>query len=163
LEVYSMTRVREIIAEAVKIADSNIDDPVSMRENKDERWIYDHFPKYGQGNTLPRIGFHKVTTQHSPFSVGDITSKTDADVQASIMVRKKKGYDIDGDGNAEPAEDVADYLHQKVKDAIEDNQDQISNLGDDVAYLRPTSSDTIKPEGKNVMLEALTFELVKYS
>lgn len=158
-----MTRVREIITEAVNIADSEIEDPVTMRDNKDERWIYDHFPKYGQGNTLPRIGFHKVTTQHAPFSIGDITAGTDTDVQGSIMVRKKKSYDIDGDGNAEPAEDVADYLHQKVKDAIEDNQDQIRNLGDDVAYLKPSGSETIKPEGKNVMLEALAFELVKYS
>jgi len=158
-----MTRVREVIEKMVELSNDNISDPVTQRANDNGTWIFDHFPKYGKGNQLPRIGFHKVTTGHGQYRIGDITARTDTDIQASIMVRKDKYYDFDNDGNNEPGEDLADFLHQKVKDVIEDNQSQLTGLGDDVAYVKTISSDTVKPENKNFILEALNFELKKYS
>lgn len=147
----------------VELSDQNIEDPNSYRKNDGGTWIYDHFPKYGKNSELPRIGFHKVTTLHDPFTIGDITSETNADIQATIVVKRGKKYDFDNDGENEAEEDLLDYLHQRVKDVIEDNQDEIDAIDNDVGYVIPTSSDTIKPEGKNIIMEAVTFEAVKYS
>lgn len=152
-----MVRQRAVIDKFVELANNNIDDPVKPRANKDETWIFDNFPKY-DNKTLPRIGFHKVTTTHGFQGIGTSTFSSIADIQASIMVRKNKAYDFDNDGNAEPGEDLADYLHDQVKAITENHQSDFRAL-DEVAYVIPLSSETIRPENKNFILEAVTFEV----
>jgi len=155
-----LTRTREVISKFVELADSNISDPVVMRANdENSSWIYDHFPKYGKNATLPRIGFHKINTTHDFQGLGNTEFSTIADIQASIMVRKGKSYDIDDDGDNEPAEDIADYLADELKTITEQNQDSFRNISNEVLYVVPISSDTVKPENKNIILEAMTFEV----
>lgn len=150
-------RIRDLIDETVTILQDNLTDPVENRRNQNGRFVFDHFPKYGQGNKLPRIGVHKISTSHPQQSVGTVHTDTEADIQVSIMVKRGDKYDFDSDGTAEPEEDLADYLHNEAKKAIEDNQSNYRALtGGD--YVLPSSSETIKPEGQSFILEALTLD-----
>lgn len=131
-----------------------------MRANDENAsWIYDHFPKYGKDATLPRIGIHKVNTTHDFQGIGNLEFSTIADIQASIMVRKGKSYDFDNDENNEPAEDLADYMADELKTITEQHQDDFRAISDEVLYVVPISSETVKPENKNIILEAMTFEV----
>lgn len=154
-----MTRTQQVIDEITEIARQNISDPVTARANKGDSWIYSHFPKYGSDADLPRIGFHKISSSHPQVTLGSTAARTEADIQASIMVRRGKKYDFDGDGETEEEENLSDYLHDKVIEVVKNNQSQIKDLGEDVSYVVPVTSDTVKPEGQNFILEALTFEV----
>jgi len=140
------------------IADSNITDPNTYRKNDGDNWIFSHFPKYGKGNDLPRIGFHKISAQHPQVTLGSTAARTEADIQATIVVKRGKKYDFDNDGENEEEENLSDYLEEKVRDVIENNQSQLQNLGDDVSYVIPIDNIVRKPEGKNIIFQAITFE-----
>ena len=152
-----MTTVQDVVNEMASIADSNIDDPVSMRANDGKSWVFSHFPKFSQGNTLPRIGFHSVDETHPQVTLGSTDSRVDADIQSTIVVRRGKKYDFDDDGSNEQEEELIHYLKDQVKQVINSNQSQLRSLKD-VSYVIPTSSTVRKPENKNIIFLALTFE-----
>jgi hypothetical protein len=139
------------------IAESNIEDPVTPRSNSNDSWIFSHFPKYGKGNTLPRIGFHSISEAHPQVTLGSTNSRTEADIQATLVVRRGKKYDYDNDGENEEEENLIHYLKDQVLTEIEDNQTQLRNL-EDVNYVIPAGTTVRKPEGKNVIFMAQTFE-----
>lgn len=158
------TYIKQVIGQAVETVEREVEDPNTYRANDGKRWVYDHFPKYGKNAELPRIGFSKVTNDNAPQGISKGVSSQDiADVQASILVRKNKSYDIDDDGTPEPAETVIDYLSKKVRKVIENNQSDFTSIGDDVIHVKPLNSSTTRPEGKNAILEAVTFEVRIFS
>lgn len=152
-----MTNVQDIADEMASIADSNISDPVTMRSNNNESWIFSHFPKYGKGNTLPRIGFHPVGETYVPATLGSTATNTEGDIQATLVVRRGKKYDYDNDGNNEEEENLLEYLKQQVIDEMENNQSQLTGL-QDVAHVFPIDSTKNRPIEKNVLFKAITFE-----
>jgi len=141
------------------IADSNITDPNTYRKNDGESWVFSHFPKYGKGNDLPRIGFHKIGASHLQSTLGSTATDTEGDIQATIVVKRGKKYDYDNDGTNEDEENLVDFLEERVKEVIKNNQSQLQNLGDDVSYVIPTQTNVRKPEGKNIIFQALNFEV----
>lgn len=150
-------RVRDVTEKLVELCRQNIDDPVTMRANSNDTWIYDHFPKYGKNAQLPRIGFHKVSTGHEHQGVGRNNFFNDiSDIQVSIIVDSNKHYDFDGDGDPEAEHDLLDYLHREVKEVVQSNQDQFQAL-EGVVYVVPQTSNTTRIEN-NKILEALTLE-----
>ena len=153
----NVTTVQDVVDEMASIADSNIEDPVEMRRNKDESWIYSHFPKFSDGNTLPRIGFHSVDEEHLQVTLGSTRARTEADIQCTIVVRRGKKYDYDNDGESEEEENLIHYLKDQVKTALENNQTQIRNL-QDVNYVIPLNTVVRKPEGKNIIFMSTTYE-----
>jgi len=152
-----LTTVQDVVDEMASIADNNLTDPVTMRENDGKPWIFSHFPKYSKGNTLPRIGFHSIDESHPQVTLGSTQSRTEADIQATLVVRRGKKYDYDGDGENEEEENLIHYLKDQVIEALENNQTQLRNL-EDVNYVIPVTTTVRKPEGKNVIFMALTFE-----
>lgn len=149
-----LTTVQEVADKMASIADSNIEDPVSMRNNS---WIFSHFPKYGQGNTLPRIGFHKISETGLQASLGTTATFEEADIQCTIVVKRGKKYDYDDDGTPEEEENLISYLKQQVKNTIVTNQDQLTGL-ENVTYVKYLDSTVRKPESKNIIFLAMTFE-----
>lgn len=139
------------------IAEDNLTDPVTMRENDGETWIFSHFPKYGKGNTLPRIGFHSIDESHPQVTLGSTVSRTEADIQATFVVRRGKKYDYDNDGETEEEEDLIHFLKDQVIQALNNNQGRLRSL-EDVNYVIPISTTVRKPEGKNVIFMSTTFE-----
>jgi len=152
-----VTTVQDVVDEMASIAESNIDDPVTMRDNQNESWIFSHFPKYGQGNTLPRVGFHSIDETHPQVTLGSTQSRTEADIQATLVVRRGKKYDYDNDGDNEEEENLIHWLKDRIITEIEENQTQLRNL-EDLNYVIPQSTTVRKPEGQNVIFMALTFE-----
>jgi len=152
-----VTTVQDVVDEMASIAESNIDDPVTMRDNRNESWIFSHFPKYGQGNTLPRVGFHSIDETHPQVTLGSTQSRTEADIQATLVVRRGKKYDYDNDGDNEEEENLIHWLKDRIITEIEENQTQLRNL-EDLNYVISQSTTVRKPEGKNVIFMALTFE-----
>lgn len=154
-----LTRVREVIEEMVNTINSNIDDPVTQRRNRGETWVFDHWPRY-EGKTLPRIGIHKVTSGHPPRGINSgVNTRTETDVQISIMTRLGKSYDFDNDGSNEPAEDLLDYLAEQVKTVVENNHSNYTGLGNDVKHVILQNSDTVRPQDENFIMEAMTYEV----
>jgi len=150
-------RVREIIEETITVLDEQLEDPISQRSNNDESWIFDHFP-YEQ--SMPHIGVHKVGKGYERKGIGQVSSRENADFQVTIRARRKKYYDIDGDGNNEPAEDIIDFFEREVKNVIEDEQDRLRNL-DCVRHVLPVSSNRIGgSENQNWIGTAITYETV---
>lgn len=139
------------------IAEQNIEDPVSMRANSNESWVFSHFPKFGKGNTLPRIGFHSVDETHPQITLGSTSSRTDADIQCTIVVRRGKKYDYDNDNENEEEENLVHYLKDQVKSVIENNQSTLKNI-EDVSYVIPLNTIVRKPENKNVIFLSTTYE-----
>jgi len=152
-----ITTVQDVVDEMASIADTNLDDPVSARANNNESWIYSHFPKYGKGNTLPRIGIHSIDETHPQVTLGDTLSRTDADIQATIVVRRGKKYDYDNDGDTEEEENLIHHLKKRLIEEIRSNQTQLRNLTN-LNYVTPVNTTVRKPENKNVIFMALTFE-----
>lgn len=148
---------RELISSIQSVLDTELTDPVRRRRDAGKTWIFDHFPEYSQGNTLPRIGIHRVTSQHPLQSIGSPSTRDDADIQVSVLVREGKSYDIDSDGSNEPHETVLDYLTRQAKEVVEDNQSEWRKL-DGVKFVIPVSSDTVRPEGESFVLDALTLD-----
>lgn len=149
-----MTTVQTVVDEMVSIADNNLTDPVTQRN---ESWIFSHFPKFGQGNTLPRIGFHSIDETHPQVTLGSTVSRTEADIQATVVVRRGKKYDYDDDGNIEEEENLVHHLKDQVIQAIENNQTQLRNI-EDINYVIPLNTTVRKPENKNVIFLSTTFE-----
>lgn len=152
-----MGNTRDVIKKFKELSEDNIDDPVKARANAGDSWIYDHFPQYGKGNTLPRIGFHRVRSTAEFKGIGNNDLAEIGDLQATILVRKGKEYDINDNGNPLPAEDVLEHLKDKVKDLTVNHQSDFRSLAD-VSYVLPLRSDQVKPENENFILEAITFE-----
>lgn len=155
--VIDLTTVQDVVDEMASIADSNIEDPVEMRRNDNEPWVFSHFPKIGEGKNLPRIGFHSVDESHPQVTLGSTRARTEADIQCTIVVKRGRKYDYDDDGDEEEEENLIHYLKDEVKTALKDNQTQIKNL-DDVNYVIPLNTVVRKPEGKNIIFMSTTYE-----
>lgn len=155
-----MTRVREVIEQAVSTVDENLDDPnTSRRNDKNKSWIFDHFPKY-QGNQKPRIGFYKGGIGRPQVGLGDVTTYKMADMNCGVFVNRKDYYDFDNDGVNEPAEDLIDYITEKVVTIIEVNQSDFTSLGADVNYVKPLDSNNpVRPENQNWIFQQTPFEV----
>jgi len=153
-----LTSVQDVADEMASIADSSIEDPVSMRSNDGGTWIFSHFPKYGQGKTLPRIGIHPVDETFLPATLGSTASNTEGDIQATIVVKRGSKYDYDNDGENEEEENLLEHLKNRVIEEIETNQSQLTNL-EDVAHVFPTTSTKTRPVDKNVLFKAVNFEV----
>jgi hypothetical protein len=128
-----------------------------MRSNDGKSWVFSHFPKFSQGNTLPRIGFHSVGGEGIPATLGSTLTNEEADIQATIVVRRGKKYDYDNDGENEEEENLISYLKDEVKQVMVDNQNQLTDL-EDVGYVKYLNYTKRKPENKNIIFLALTFE-----
>lgn len=154
-----MTRVRDVIKQARTTVDQNLEDPNTYRSNKDESWIYDHFPKY-EGNVKPRIGFYTGAIGHPQVGLGDVTTYDMGDMNAAVFVKRGDSYDFDNDGDNEPAEDLLAYLVDEVKNIIEDNQSDFTSLGNDVKYVKPVdTANPVRPENQNWIFQQVSFEV----
>lgn len=154
-----MTRVREIIEQAVETVSRELEDPNSYRSNKNERWVFDHFPKYDNKNK-PRIGFYKGPAGHSQKQLGSIKADIEADMNCGIFVSRNNSYDFDDDGVNEPPEDLIDYLASEIKYIVEEYQNDFTSIGDDVYYVKLNDSNNpVKPENQSWIFQQLTFEV----
>lgn len=155
----SDARVRDVIEEIVATIDNNVSDPNTRRQSNGDSWVFDHFPKYGKSNALPRIGVHRVTSQFPAEGINQgVASRTESDVQVSVFVRKGSRYDVDNDGSNEVAEDVLDYLQRRVKTSIENNHGNFTGLTG-VKHVLLQSSDTVRPSNESWMFAGLTYEV----
>lgn len=137
---------------------NNLDDPISARSNKGKHWIYEDYPR--QDATLPRIGMQDVSDTFTPLSIGTATQVSDTLIQVTIMLKEEGNkFDVDGDGTPEKEEDVLAYFKEKVKDIIEDddNQDMLRN-NIPVRYFLPVDASTSRPEGENTLKVDITCE-----
>lgn len=154
-----VTRVREVLSQVRDTVNQNLEDPNSYRSNNNETWIFDHFPKY-DGNQKPRIGFYKGPSSLPQQGLGGVNTFEEGDINCGIFVDRKDAYDFDNDGNNEPAEDLLDYLVEKVKLIVENNQDDFTSLGEDVSYVKPNdTANPVRPENQNWIFQQITFEV----
>lgn len=136
----------------------NLEDPLTSRADKGQHWIYEDYPR--QDATLPRIGMQDVSGTYEPLSVGTATRVSDDLIQITIMLKENGSkFDVDGDGEPEKEEDVLAYYKEKVKNIIEDddNQDQLrENIP--VRYFLPIDKNTTRPDGENTIKCDITCE-----
>lgn len=145
----------DVITEIVDVLQENLEDPVTSRANQGKTWIYDFFPS---DKSMPHIGLHPVAKTYQRKSIGQPDSRELSDIQVTIRSRKNKVFDVDDDGNKEPAYKVNSYLERKVKNLIQDNQSRFRNM-ECVTHVLPNDSTTLNQPQNNWVGQAITYEI----
>lgn len=152
-----MTNVRDVIVKLRDVIDDNVDDPITQRSRDGKNWVYADFPKLSA--TMPRIGVAPVDIEYSSLAVGTAKRVKNATIQVSVFVNEEDNmFDVDGDGQPEPEEQVLAYLQEQVEKAVVDNQSSIRR-DLDVRYVLPRNSTTIRPDGENIIQANIDFEV----
>lgn len=119
-----MVRIETITNEMVNVLRNNLTDPISLRSERGQNWIFPGFPRYDAGT--PRIGITYITSPLEALAIGTINRKHNARFQITILLRENDKLDIDGDGEKECAEYIADYIANEVIKVIMNNQSSFS-------------------------------------
>jgi len=115
-----MVRIEQVVDEIVNVLRNNITDPISLRRERGLNWIFPGFPRYDAGT--PRIGITYISSPLEALAIGTPHRRHNARFQITILVRETDKIDIDGDGEKESPEFVADYIANEVIKAVMDNQ-----------------------------------------
>jgi len=115
-----MTQVRpqDVVNMVVNLLRNNLTDLNENRKAAGQNWIFADFPRLDA--RMPRIGVFLID---APATSGGLGTQKIVKCRIQIVIVMKKGlkFDIDGDGEGENHEDVADYLAEQVMDVLQDN------------------------------------------
>lgn len=128
---------QDLVTELTGLFQENIEDPVGSRANKNERFVFDHFPK---AKNLPRIGVHTVATGYNIQTIGQPWTETDADIQVSLLARRGKTFQFGPYNQNKPSEILLDYWERRIKEILQENQ----------SMLREKCPDFVLPTGGSI-------------
>jgi hypothetical protein len=156
-----MTDVRPqaVIDNAREYLQTEITDPNSDR-NGSTRFVYT-IPINFDLADFPRIHVQRLSGAHAGFSLGTANRQVNELVQFSIFHSTQDGYnlDIDGDGELESAEQVVDFLSERIVDLINESQSRWRGLGDNVQYFITQNENRIQDSQNHVIHYSIDAEL----
>ncbi len=156
-----MTDVRPqaVIDNAREYLQTEITDPNSDR-NGSTRFVYT-IPINFDLADFPRIHVQRLSGTHAGFSLGTANRQVNELVQFSIFHSTQDGYnlDIDGDGELESAEQVVDFLSERIVDLINESQSRWRGLGDNVQYFITQNENRIQDSQNHVIHYSIDAEL----
>lgn len=143
-------RPQQLISEIQDELDSQIDDPNPDR-NGSPKWIYT-IPLNFDVADFPRIHLQQISSTHTGFSLGTGDRQADTTIQISIFHNVDNSYklDVDGDDEAEPVNDVVDYLADRVIEVINNSQTVWRNKGDNVHYVLTINENRVDAQREDV-------------
>jgi len=156
-----MTDVRPqtVIDDARSYLQEEIDDPNPDR-NGSPKFVHTVPIEFDLAD-YPRIHIQRISGTHNGFSLGTGSRQADELIQFSIFHSTQKGYklDIDGDNEPESAEQVIDFLSERVIDLINESQSRWRGLGDNVQYLITQTENRAQTEQNHVIQYSIDAEL----
>lgn len=143
-------RPQQLIEEIQEELNAQIDDPNPDR-NGSPQWIYT-IPLNFDIADYPRIHIQQIDSTHTGFSLGTGSREADTTIQFSIFHSTDKGYklDVDGDSEAEPVNNVIDYLTDRVIDVINNSQTTWRNKGDNVHYVLTVNENRVETQRNSI-------------
>lgn len=150
-----MTKLESVQEDIVSVLRSNLTDPISLRSDRGQNWIFKGYPRYD--SQTPRIGLTYVDSPMNALAIGSAKARHDAAFQLTILVRESDKLDIDSDGTKESAEFVADYISEQVISAIASNQDLFTNCW----KVEVTGQNVLRKDGYYFLILELTTFVVR--
>jgi len=143
-------RPQELISEIQSELDAQIEDPNPDR-NGSPKWIYT-VPLNFDIADYPRIHIQQIDSTHTGFSLGTGSREADTVIQFSIFHSIQDGYelDIDDDNEAEPVNQVVDFLADRVIDVINNSQTTWRNKGDNVQYVLTINENRVEAQLEDI-------------
>jgi len=156
-----MTDVRPqtVIDDARSYLQEEIDDPNPDR-NGSRKFVHTVPIEFDLAD-YPRIHIQRISGTHNGFSLGTGSRQADELIQFSIFHSTQNGYklDIDGDDEPEPAEQVIDFLSERVIDLINESQNRWRGLGDNVQYFITQTENRAQTEQNHIIQYSIDAEL----
>lgn len=154
-----MTRPQTVIDDARQYLQDEIEDPNPDR-NGTPRFVYT-IPINHDLAVYPRIHIQRISGTHNGFSLGTGNRQADELIQFSIFHSTQDGYnlDIDGDDELESAEQVIDFLSERIVDLINESQSRWRGLGDNIQYFITQTENRVNNDQNHVIHYAIDAEL----
>jgi len=156
-----MTDVRPqtVVKDAREYLQEQITDPNSDR-NGNSRFVY-NIPINFDLADFPRIHIQRISGTHTGFSLGTGSRQADELIQFSVFHSTQDGYnlDVDGDGELESAEQVVDFLAQRIVELINESQGRWRGLGDNVQYFITQTENRVQDSQNHIIHYEIDAEL----
>jgi len=133
-----VTKTVEVEQALKELLQDNLQDP---NPNRTGNWVFTEKPK--TTNRYPYIIISLLDAQKTGFSIGQTDREHRQRIQASVRVKQKNEYEIEGETRG--AGYVKWWIAERMDEIVQDNQSKFRDLGDDIYYVLPDSSNPGSP------------------